>query len=229
MSTAFNNLGYVIDKDDNGVEYIVHNSGDNPHRSIKKLLKEDLFSLVIFLENTDNSDTLSYYWHEIPRASLCALDYIAQSRALLLAFAYNKHTPESVISDAIGNINPYGDLYLGIEPNITDVFIEHHNCPQEAVKKFNERNERIGKREQEEFDALARDVARANAAYAKDDDLLNRMRSVKEERGLGLQRVMRFNKEDVEALGADYVRRNFVHLFGVEYNEKTGTFTGYID
>lgn len=230
MAPANTYTGYVIERDDNGVEYILRHSGDDPKKTLQYMLQGDLFSLVLFLESTSNIDTLIHYWHEIPRCTGARrLDYVLQSRALLMAFASNEHTPGHIIDKAVAGPNAYGDIYLGIEPNIIKRFVSHPNCTEEITAKRDEKIMRIGGFEQGEFDDLIAGVHRATVACMKDPELADRLRSVKEEKGTGSQRVMRFDPEDVAAVGADFVERNYVALFGVNYDETTGTFTGYAD
>ena len=56
--------------------------------------------------------------------------------------------------------------------------------------------------------------------------------SVKETRPRGMNsswRTMKFDPEVVKTVGEGYVMRNYVKLYGAEYNEKTGEVTGYIN
>lgn len=233
------NIGYTVVEDDSATGYLLEKKGEHidhdnlqqvAKRTLTTLLRGDLYSLVSFLEHTDHAKSLEFYWDAIPRCNRGArLDYLNQSRALLLAFAGNSHTSTRIIEEVLTEPSPYGDLYMGVEPDIARKFVDHPSCTDEIADKHKERTERFGGYTQQDFEDLIASESKATAAFMEDKDLLERMRNVREEDRGGLERVMRFNPRDVEKLGLDYVRRNFVRLFGATYNKTTGEFVGYID
>lgn len=148
---------------------------------------------------------------------------------MLEAFASNSNTPREILENVLLNAVPYGEMYLGVEPEILDMFLDHPNSDSVLVREHKDRCSRMGEYSQGEFDELRALTEQAERAFEADPDLYERMRSVREVSISRTQKSKTFDPEDVEKVGVEYVYRNFVPLFGAEYDEKTGTFTGWID
>ena len=217
---------YITQHDDKGVEHIYTTSEKNDKQSIATLLDEDIYSLALFIKNAHNPQTLQFYWEEIPKAKISHLDYFTYGAVLLTAFAENKNTPYSIAEEVLaGNPSQYGDIWMGIEPDIKDKFLKLPCVDEKLKHKYHAKKARYS---QQDFNDVYDSLAKAYAALANDPELKNRLRSVKEQHyGLGM-RLMQFDPEDVEAVGLEYLHRYHIHLFGVEYHGN-GKVLGYID
>lgn len=219
----------ITDKPGNSTEQA--RMDNDPYKySLETAFSEDFDTLVDFIASTDNPQTLAHYWHAIPYAGRgYRIDYFTQSRPVLEAFASNSNTPREILENVLLNAVPYGEMYLGVEPEILDMFLNHPNSDRTLVEEYKDRCSRMGEHSQGEFDELQALTERAERAFEADPDLYERLRSVREASISRTQKSKTFNPEDVEKVGVEYVYRNFVPLFGAEYDEKTGTFTGWID
>lgn len=217
---------YTTQQDDKGVEHIYTTPEKNDKQSIATLLNEDIYSLALFIHNAHNPQTLQFYWEEIPKAQINRLDYFTHGAALLTAFAENENTTYSIAKEVLaGKPTKYGDIWMGIEPDIKDKFLKLPCVDEKLKHKYHDKTARYS---QQEFNDVYDNLAKAHVALANDPELKKRLRSVKEQHyGRGM-RLMQFDPEDVEAVGLEYLYRYHIHLFGVEYHGN-GKVVGYID
>lgn len=153
----------------------------------------------------------------------------------------NRNTPPEVLSsiaaahldDPIAPVGHGEKLQKMIEehPQVNDKIREqmksYHDARVEtqAVKdrEYKEYNDKV----QADFE---RAKVKADAAFKKDPKLQSRLDAVGEQWGdTGQERIMRFNPEDVKAVGEEYIMHRYVRLFGATYDEKTGIVKGYTD
>ena len=218
---------YPIVTTEEGIKHILLNEGAKPQPSLRFLLHNDFSTLVKFIENLDHAPTLEYYWDCLKKENK---DYFYHSRDLLFAFVSNTNTPTSIIENLVSKKSRFDDIYLGIEPEIIDMFANHNNSTEEIVQLAEQNYPPKDFGEKNPFDTWINRYNQAQQAFDKDPGLAQRLSSVKEQHSrVPSQRVMKFEPEDVEAVGADYLMRRYVFLFGAEINETTGVVTGYID
>lgn len=218
---------YPIITTPEGIKYILLNENSDPKPSLHFLLYNDLSTLVKFIENLEHAPTLEYYWFSLQEKHK---DYFVHSRDLLFAFVSNPNTPTSVIENLVSKKSKFDDIYLGIEPEVIDMFVNHNNS-NEVVAQLAKKNYPDNPyAQQDSFDTWIDRYDHAQQAFNKDPELAQRLSSVKEQHTyLPSQRVKKFNPEDIQAVGADYLMRRYVSLFGAQLDESSGVVTGYIN
>lgn len=224
-----NTSNYVITTDENGIDYILTREGGHPRLSLATIMAHDISIMEKFLSTTENINSLNYYWSVIPDTFISRdLDYFQESSLILRAFASNPHTPQHIIKEVLLTETRYGDEELGIEPDVMDMFAYHDNSDIDLIRKYVDRVEHRGI-EQEDFLAAYNSLNNAMEAFQKDTELYSRIENVSPRHLEGTRYEMQFDPEDVRKIGQETFQRLFVPLFVTDYNEETGTFTGWIE
>ena len=196
-------------------------------RALKYLLDNgDIDEITDGIDDLETSEDVSYHYDTMKGI----VSYIStdDGEKIILAYADNDNTPSEVLDD-LGKIgNKYHDTYYGISSKAALALRENPNASQKLKDNI---DNNLGKylKADEKLEQQRQENEHARKEFEKDPELKSRIENVREEHVSRTTRKMVFDPKDVEKVGVDYVAKKYVHLFGATYDEKTGTFRGYID
>ena len=210
----------------------VNNESDrdvySDERAFKYLLDNgDIDEIIDGIEELETPEDVSYHYNTMNSATAKAPNS-DDGEKIIIAYAENDNTPSEVLDD-LGKVgNKYHDLYYGMSSVSALALRENPNASQKLKDTIDNNLDKYFKAD-EKLSQQRQENEHAQKEFEKDPELKSRMESVRETSINRSTRKMKFDPKDVEKLGVDYVAKNYVHLFGATYDEKSGTFRGYID
>lgn len=198
------------------------------------LREKDFDNIASTISEQDTPEDVQYTYDNLKfAASRRGVGYIDAGEKIIEAFVDNDETPDKVLSDLVKVGNTFHDTFNGIHKDLMESIASHPNASEETQNYIDERMQRFADDidyNSEAIDKMRGTIRKAEAAFKSDPELEGRLRNVyvmRPKGGRSNERVMHFDPKDVEAVGEEYIMKNYVRLFGATYNPESGRVHGY--